>query len=119
MTNLHLQKKEKKFLKCLLGKDRNRETIADKCHFTEKEVTEIEYKLMKVYTPPLICKFSILGINEEEKKSKSGGTISPLTLTSEGKKIICPWYKKTNIWIMIGTLLTALFTGILAIKTFI
>ncbi len=117
MNNLFLTKSEKKVLKCLGEKDMNRENIMSKCNLSIDEITTIEAKFVNILKPSLIKKFSILGINEEEKKSKSGGSISPYTLTSEGRLIldsIKPFYKKMNFWIMAGTLLTALFTGILA-----
>lgn len=117
MSNLSLTKSEKKILNCLGKKDMNRENIMSKCRLSVDEITTIEEKFVNIFKPPLIKKFSILGINEEEKKSKNGGSISPYTLTAEGRRILeltKPFYKKINFWIMIGTLLTAIFTGILA-----
>lgn len=119
MSELFLTKSEKKVLRCLCKKDMNRENIMSKCKLSVDEITTIEGKFVNIFKPSLIKKFSILGINEEEKKSKSGGSISPYTLTSEGRiilELIKPFYKKMNFWIMIGTLFTALFTGILAKK---
>lgn len=114
MTYLpYLSEKEKQFIK-FLGRNEHADvyTIQKAIGLSDDDRVIIPEKLVHIIRPALIKKITILGHIEPKNAA------SPYTLTSEGRQIagalLKPWYKKPEIWGVIGALLTAIFTGILA-----
>lgn len=108
MTKQNIRKSEKKVLLYLLNvhyADMNE--VQKECRLTDKERTLIEMLLAQTIQPNLIKKFSILGV------TKKG--IGSYTLTGEGRRValnLRPWYKKIEVWTLLGVLMTAVFTGL-------